>query len=436
MKLATPLLPLAFAVCLLAQPLPAQNLQEFEKRVTEFTLPNGMHFIVLERHEAPGRLLPHLRQRRLGRRSQRPHRPRPHVRAHGLQRHRNHRQHQLARRESRLSPTSSASTTSSTPNATSSRKADPDKIKTLEAQLHDAIEKADSYVVPNLYPRIIEENGGVGMNASTGEDSTDYFYNFPANRIELWFYLESARFLHPVYREFYKERDVVREERRMRVESDPQGKLMEQMLATAIAAHPYRIMPGGWASDIENLRVKDAEKFFDKYYVPGNITMAIVGDVNPARIRSSGGRVFRAPPQTPAARSRSSPSSPCRKARNAPKSHRPRSPWNSSPTTGPINTIRTIRSSTCSPASFPADAPASCIRTWFATRNSRSTPARSREFPGGKYPSLFFFYLIPGLGHTAAENEKELDTIIAESSKGRKWMKPRSPASRPAPAPA
>ncbi len=158
--------------------------------------------------------------------------------------------------------------------------------------------------MPNLYPRIIEENGGVGMNASTGEDSTDYFYNFPANRIELWFYLESARFFHPVYREFYKERDVVREERRMRVESDPQGKLMEQMLATSIAAHPYRNMPGGWASDIENLRVKDAEKFFAEYYVPANITMAIVGDVDPARIKALAERIFRAPSQAPAARSR------------------------------------------------------------------------------------------------------------------------------------
>jgi RNA polymerase sigma-70 factor (ECF subfamily) len=85
---------------------------------------------------------------------------------------------------------------------------------------------------------------------------------------------------------------VVREERRMRVESDPQGKLMEQMLATSIAAHPYRNMPGGWASDIENLRVKDAEKFFAQYYVPGNITMAVVGDVNPARIKALANEYF------------------------------------------------------------------------------------------------------------------------------------------------
>src|SRR5581483_1624791 len=125
--------------------------------------------------------------------------------------------------------------------------ADPEKIKKLEAALEEAIEKANAFVVPNLYPRIIEENGGVGLNAGTSEDSTSYFYNFPANRIELWFYLESARFLHPVLREFYKERSVVREERRMRTESDPQGKLVEQMLGTAIQAHPYRIPGVGWA---------------------------------------------------------------------------------------------------------------------------------------------------------------------------------------------
>ena len=77
-------------------------------------------------------------------------------------------------------------------------RADPAKVKNLEDELQTAIEKADSYVESNLYPRIIEENGGVGMNASTGEDSTDFFYNFPANRVELWFYLESSRFLHPV----------------------------------------------------------------------------------------------------------------------------------------------------------------------------------------------------------------------------------------------
>ena len=126
-----------------------------------------------------------------------------------------------------------------------------------------AIDRAQTYVEPNEYTRIIEENGGVGLNAGTALDSTEYFYSLPSNRIELWFLLESQRFLHPVFREFYKERDVVMEEHRMRVESSPHGKLQQELLATAFAAHPYRNPPGGWPSDIANLRRSEAQKFFE-----------------------------------------------------------------------------------------------------------------------------------------------------------------------------
>src|SRR5205823_4233292 len=118
--------------------------------------------------------------------------------------------------------------------------ADQKKLQALQEQLKAAMDKASEYVEENEYPRIIEQNGGVGMNAGTSEDSTNYFYNFPRNRLELWFLLESQRFYEPVFREFYKERDVVREERRMRIESSPQGKLVEMLLATAFAAHPDR----------------------------------------------------------------------------------------------------------------------------------------------------------------------------------------------------
>ncbi len=145
---------------------------------------------------------------------------------------------------------------------------------------------------PNAYPELIEANGGVGMNAGTGEDSTNYFYNFPRNRLELWFLLESQRFYDPVFREFYKERDVVREERRMRVESSPQGQLAEALLATAFAAHPYRNMPGGWASDIENFRLTEAIAFYKKYYVPANITHRHRGRCGSEGMPAPGGQVF------------------------------------------------------------------------------------------------------------------------------------------------
>ncbi len=98
-----------------------------------------------------------------------------------------------------------------------------------------------------------------------------------------------------MFREFYKERDVVREERRMRVESSPQGKLVEMLLATAFAAHPYRVMPGGWASDIDSFRRTEAEAFYKIYYTANNITIGIAGDVNPVSAKAHGREIFRTP---------------------------------------------------------------------------------------------------------------------------------------------
>ena len=123
------------------------------------------------------------------------------------------------------------------------------------------------------------------LAASTGEDSTNYFYSFPSNRIELWFLLESERFLHPVFREFYKERDVVREERRMRIESSPQGQLIEALSSTAFAAHPYKNTAAGWARDIEHLRATDAEVFYKRYYGPSNLHLGLAGGGTPERAK-------------------------------------------------------------------------------------------------------------------------------------------------------
>jgi predicted Zn-dependent peptidase len=101
----------------------------------------------------------------------------------------------------------------------------------------------------------------------------------PSNKVELWAYLESGRFIDPVFREFYKERDVVMEERRLRTESSPGGRLFEQFTATAFYAHPYKQPVVGYMSDLMSFTRQDAEVFYRKYYVPSNITIAIVGDV-------------------------------------------------------------------------------------------------------------------------------------------------------------
>ncbi len=157
--------------------------------------------------------------------------------------------------------------------------ADPDKLDALKKAFKDAQDAADAYIEKNEFSKIVDRAGGVGMNASTSSDQTVYFYSLPANKVELWAYLESSRFLDPVFREFYKERDVVMEERRLRTESNPNGRLFEQFSATAFFAHPYKQPVVGYMSDLMSFTREDAEAFYRKYYVPADMTIAIVGDV-------------------------------------------------------------------------------------------------------------------------------------------------------------
>src|SRR5580693_6519869 len=103
---------------------------------------------------------------------------------------------------------------------------DDQKLKQREKTWQDDIAAADKYVKSNEFAKIIEQNGGEDLNANTDYDETAYHYSLPVNRLELWAYLESERFLHPVLREFYKERNVVIEERRMRTDSNPIGRLL------------------------------------------------------------------------------------------------------------------------------------------------------------------------------------------------------------------
>jgi predicted Zn-dependent peptidase len=155
---------------------------------------------------------------------------------------------------------------------------DEGKLKDLEKTWKDAIAEADKFVKSNEFSKIVEQNGGEDVNASTNYDSTNYQYSLPANRLELWAYLESERFLHPVMREFYKERNVI-EERRMRTDSNPIGRLLEQFTAEAFEAHPYHRPTVGWMSDLNSFSATDAQHFYDEYYVPSNMVLAIAGDI-------------------------------------------------------------------------------------------------------------------------------------------------------------
>lgn len=153
------------------------------------------------------------------------------------------------------------------------------RLKELEKAWKDDIAAADKYVVPNQFGKIVEQSGGQDLNAFTDYDETGYHYSLPANRLELWAYLESERFLHPVMREFYKERNVVIEERRLRTDSNPIGRLLEQFNAEAFEAHPYHRPTVGWMSDLNSFSATDAKNFFDHYYVPANMVVAVAGDI-------------------------------------------------------------------------------------------------------------------------------------------------------------
>ena len=119
------------------------------------------------------------------------------------------------------------------------------------------------------------------MNAGTSYDFTIYFVNVPANKLELWFWMEADRLLNPVFREFYAERDVVHEERRLRTDSTPIGKFREQFDAMFWASSPYSWPVVGWPSDIEGITREEALEFFDVYYAPNNIAATLVGDFDP-----------------------------------------------------------------------------------------------------------------------------------------------------------
>jgi len=156
---------------------------------------------------------------------------------------------------------------------------DPAKIKEYKAKL-EALQKEDlKYVVKDELDRIYSENGGEFLNASTSNDTTQYFIMLPSNRLELWFLIESERFKNLVMREFYSERDVIAEERRMYEDNTPDGYLGEEFGNIAFILHPYRHSVVGYMEDVQTLTKAKALQFFKTFYIPNNMTAAVVGNV-------------------------------------------------------------------------------------------------------------------------------------------------------------
>ena len=152
------------------------------------------------------------------------------------------------------------------------------RYRELELEFSKLVADQRKVLVKNEFDRIYTGQGASGMNAFTTEDMTGYFINVPANKLELWMWMESERLLRPVFREFYAERDVVFEERRMRTESTPLGKFAEQFNALFWQSCSYHWPVVGWPSDIPAITKEQADGFFSTYYAPQNIALILVGD--------------------------------------------------------------------------------------------------------------------------------------------------------------
>jgi predicted Zn-dependent peptidase len=278
-------------------------------------------------------------------------------------------------------------------------------------------EEAGLYIQSEEFSQIIEREGGVGLNAFTSADGTGYFYSLPQNKAELWFYLESERFRDPVFREFYVEKDVIMEERRMRTDSNPQGRLLEEFLSVAYSAHPYRNPVVGWASDISATTIADTRRFFETYYVPSNMTVAIAGDVDSDEMRRLAEQYFGDMPAAP---------------------HPPSVKTVEPPQRGERRFVIEDQSQPLFIAGYKtvaADHPDAAALEMLsqilsAGRTSRLYRRMVQDeplalgvqaltgFPGSRFPSLFVTFAVPNLGVPLTEIERVLEEEIDKAKSG------------------
>ncbi len=279
---------------------------------------------------------------------------------------------------------------------------DEKKIAELKAQWEKARQAADQYVVKNEFGEIIERNGGVGLNASTSLDHTQYFYSLPSNRLELWAYLESERFLQPVMREFYKERDVVMEERRMRTDSSPTGRLVEQFLSIAYDGSPYHRPGIGYATDLKHFSATDAATFFKTHYVPSNMVVAVVGDLDAAKTFALVEKYFGRIPSGPKPEEFVT----AQTKQNSERTlvlHDPSQPFYLEGYQKPDyldkdDVVYSVISGVMSEGRTSR-----LYRSLVRDKRIAVAAAGFSGFPGDKYRNLYAFYAVPSHGHSAAE---------------------------------
>lgn len=389
----------------------AQNLANFEKRMTEFRLDNGLKFLILERHEAP--VVSFHTYADVGSVDE--------VKGiTGLAHLLEHMAFKGSKTVGTKNYEAEVSAMKKMDEAFFALKAerrkgehaDKKRLEKLQKQLQEAQQEAQRYLIHDEFEEAINREGGVGLNAYTSVDATHYVVSLPSNKAELWMSLESGRFLNPVFREFYSEKDVVMEERR-RIQSQPVSRLLEDFLTVAYKAHPYGDPIVGYMSDLKTLTRAEVNVFFKKYYSPSNLTIAIVGDVNPQQIRELAeiyfgripGRLKPDPVETV---------EPPQRGERRVEVEDPSQPFVligyhkpdiNHPDNAVFNTITDI---------VGIGRTSRLYKSLVKEKKIAISASGFPGYPGDKYPGLFLFYAVPAKGHT---NEECEEAIYAEIEK-------------------
>lgn len=429
---------LIFASLLFTSLVSGFSVSEYEKRISEYKLASGMHLIILEDHTAPvvsfvvvvntgsvdekegetgiSHLIEHLAfngTKRIGTRNWKKEKK--------LLDEMDKVYEEMMRFSPSpfsLSPQGRGEVPSPIPSPLKEKKTDErkmEKIRILQERFNKLKEMASFYGEPNEFGKVLDRNGAVGPNAYTGNDITVYWVELPSNRTELWAFLESDRLFNPVFRSFYEELDVVKEERRMRTENSPWGKLMEEFHRVAFTIHPYRNPVIGYKEDLERMTREKVRSFYKRYYVPSNITVVIAGDVDKEKIIPLIERYFG---KIPAGK---------KVARNI-------------PVEPPIENVRRINITMDSepifltafqipdinhPDIYALDVCAEIMgggRTSYLYRKlvkeEKIAVSAGAWCRSSKYPSLFYIWAIPAKGRTNKEVEESVIKVIEEMKKG------------------
>ncbi|NJO40681.1 MAG: insulinase family protein [Cyanobacteria bacterium CRU_2_1] len=393
-----------------AQTAPEVDIQPYidgvVNRITEFTLDNGMTFIVMERHQAPvvsfmtyvnigsayeqegktgaAHFLEHLAFKgttQIGTLDYQAEQP------------------LLDRLDTLFTQLQAAQTAGQT-----------EEVVKLQEEFDTVKSEAAQYIKQNEFGQIVEQAGGVGLNATTSADATRYFYSFPSNKLELWMSLESERFLAPVFREFYEERDVILEERRARTDNSPIGKMIEVFLETALPGHPYGRPVIGYEADLLSLTRQDIQEFYEAHYTPDNIIIGIVGDVDPNQVKEFAEAYF-GRYQARSSAPEIEATAPTQTEPNEIVLELPSEPWylegyQRPAITAPDNAVYQMI------ASLLVGGRTSRLYKSMIEQQLALNVDVSNSFPGDRYSNLMLLYALTAPNHTIEEVATALDTEI------------------------